>query len=393
MVCFLALVHSVGATVYTSSGNKSWSASGFPSWIVASDTINIINSDTVTIGNDIRIFGQVNVDSLCVISGNRVIKVEGSGSLNNYGTIDISQQIHIDGDVYNYNQMNVLNVHNDGYINNSGEIKLDSAQEFEHHGGEIDGCGTVLTDLFRVYENTTVALNGDNAAYIYCQNFCNTQGLDTPNFNGLLTLTEFLNNSDTTNCKVGNDAELCFSGILPVELLNFTGSSKSDGEIVLQWKTAMESNNKGFEVQRSVDGDSWEYIGFVEGAGNSTSIRSYDFVEHASIYPEAYYRLKQIDFSGYTTLSSILHLTRNTDGVQWILYPNPAKSLLVIQAENSINDHITITSSLGEDITAQVKIIEQSSIGTSELDISDLDVGVYYISLGEVRRKFVKIAE
>lgn len=388
MVCLLALAHSVGATVYTSSGNKSWSASGFPSWIVASDTINIVNSDTVTIGNDIRIFGQVNVDSLCMITGNRVIKVEGTGSLNNYGTIEITQQIHIDGDVYNYNQMNVLNVHNDGYINNSGEIKLDSAQEFEHHGGEIDGCGTVLTDLLRVYENTTVALNGDNAAYIYCQNFCNTQGLDTPNFSGLLTLTEFLNNSDTANCKVGNDAELCFAGILPVELISF--EVVQNGHVAqLSWVTASEYQNKGFEIMRSEDGVIWESLGFIQGAGESQEWEDYHFTDREPLKNLSYYKLKQIDLNESVNYSDMIHFMYRASS-SLSIYPNPAERLLYVECSGMDVRHVSVT-----DLYGVVQAIDFVGEAASPQDIVKLEVhtlnpGVYFLVVGNRRVKFIR---
>ncbi|HSD62919.1 MAG TPA: choice-of-anchor tandem repeat NxxGxxAF-containing protein, partial [Ignavibacteriaceae bacterium] len=103
--------------------------------------------------------------------------------------------------------------------------------------------------------------------------------------------------------------EICSSWV-PVEFTAFTAAS-SIGSVDLNWATATEINNKGFEIQRSIrrtpfgeigdqrsDISIWEKVGFVEGAGTTTEPRSYSFTDNNVSTGNYTYRLKQIDFDG-----------------------------------------------------------------------------------------------
>jgi hypothetical protein len=85
----------------------------------------------------------------------------------------------------------------------------------------------------------------------------------------------------------------------PVKLTSFTATAKA-ADAFLNWTTASEINNKGFDVERSVDGRTFESIGFVKGAGNSTRMLNYSLTDAKAFEktPVMYYRLKQVDFDG-----------------------------------------------------------------------------------------------
>ncbi len=122
---------------------------------------------------------------------------------------------------------------------------------------------------------------------------------------------------------------------LPVELTSFTASTV-ENKVVLNWQTATEVNNYGFEIQRSVvsgqrSEETWEKVGFVDGNGNSNSVKEYSFVD-ASIPLSASsisYRLKQIDNDGGFSYSDeiiveTLHVTSlPTEYTLEQNYPNP----------------------------------------------------------------------
>jgi photosystem II stability/assembly factor-like uncharacterized protein len=87
---------------------------------------------------------------------------------------------------------------------------------------------------------------------------------------------------------------------LPVELTNFS-SVVNDGMVNLSWQTATESNNYGFEVERSAVNNqalTYEKIGFVSGAGNSNSPKNYSFFDQPTGGTKFSYRIKQIDYNG-----------------------------------------------------------------------------------------------
>jgi len=111
---------------------------------------------------------------------------------------------------------------------------------------------------------------------------------------------------------------------LPIELLSFNAEVVQN-EVFLKWTTASEQNNDFFTIQRSVTGEVWEnVIDKIDGAGNSTEIRHYntsDGMPHAGV---SYYRLKQTDYDGKFTYSSVKRV--EVDHVyQLKAFPNPTK--------------------------------------------------------------------
>ena len=130
---------------------------------------------------------------------------------------------------------------------------------------------------------------------------------------------------------------------LPVELLSFKGVAKENYN-QLNWITASEINNSGFEIERSASGFDWEKIGFLKGAGNSSTTKIYSYEDKnlgADLY---YYRLKQIDFNGkfeYTKTISIVQKNINTLQVEK-LFPNPFSSSITIEFTEQVADELQI---------------------------------------------------
>ncbi len=114
------------------------------------------------------------------------------------------------------------------------------------------------------------------------------------------------------------------SQVLPVELIEFTAKSNESGAS-LNWITASEIDNDGFEIQKSSNGTDFEVIGFVNGAGNSNEITSYKFID-TNFINEAFYRLKQIDFDGDWEFSPIIYLNDPKLFNQISVYPIPLTS-------------------------------------------------------------------
>ena len=85
--------------------------------------------------------------------------------------------------------------------------------------------------------------------------------------------------------------------VLPVELISFTGSNVN-GKVLLEWKTATELNNNGFEVQRKAAGSEFATIGFVKGQGTTTNQNEYSYIDKDLVDGKYFYRLKQIDYNG-----------------------------------------------------------------------------------------------
>jgi hypothetical protein len=185
---------------------------------------------------------------------------------------------------------------------------------------------------------------------------------------------------------------VCFSGgteVIPVELNLFTGYS-SDGKIYLNWSTATETNNKGFEIERASslpDGKAgsttpvqeWEMIGFVPGFGTSTEIRTYSFIDENLNSDKYSYRLKQIDFSGTFEYSEVIEIEVSAP-VNYSLeqnYPNP------------FNPSTTISYSLKEKGLVTLKVFDLLGNEVATLVNEEQTAGTYKIKFeshsGEVR--------
>lgn len=89
---------------------------------------------------------------------------------------------------------------------------------------------------------------------------------------------------------------------LPVEWLSFTAAC-SHGQVQLNWSTASEENNRGFEILRSVDGNEFLPLGFVNGHGTTSMLHTYTFTDAAPPPGIVYYRLRQLDYNGVYALS------------------------------------------------------------------------------------------
>lgn len=91
---------------------------------------------------------------------------------------------------------------------------------------------------------------------------------------------------------------------LPVEWLTFTTTCTTNNALV-KWSTATEQNNDYFTVQRSTDGFIWDNIGTVNGAGNSSQVNAYTFVDPQLLSATTYYRIRQTDYNGQHSYSSL----------------------------------------------------------------------------------------
>ena len=194
--------------------------------------------------------------------------------------------------------------------------------------------------------------------------------------------------------------------ITPVELISFDGSM-INGIVELTWKTATETNNYGFEIERQykfIDNSktNWQAIGFVNGNGNSSSINQYTFNDKELKLSGIYlYRLKQIDFDGQFSYSN----EKEIDFIspqQFELfqnYPNPFNPVTKIKYTVPIESYVKLTliNLLGEKISALVSKDHQPGVYEVELNGSNLSSGVYLYELeaaaqsGTVNRQFKKM--
>jgi hypothetical protein len=165
---------------------------------------------------------------------------------------------------------------------------------------------------------------------------------------------------------------------LPVNLLSFTGVY-ANNLVTLNWSTAQEQQNKAFEVQYSANGYAFETIGTVPGQINS-SLESH-YVFNTTRYQDGknFYRLKQIDMDGHSTISSIVTIQIGRQAVI-SLAPNPASTRLNLSVNQPVSGRLqlTLTSLTGQQVWATPLAGNSSNI---TVNLPVVTKGVYVVAI------------
>jgi hypothetical protein len=171
--------------------------------------------------------------------------------------------------------------------------------------------------------------------------------------------------------------------VIPVELISFTASI-IDNNVTLNWSTASETNNNGFEIERN-SGNGFITIGFVQGYGTTTEVQNYTFADNG-LTPGTYsYRLKQIDFDGTFEYSDAIEadVLAPTEFSLEQNYPNPFNPETVIKytvaKESFVN--LSVYDVLGQKVAELVNETTKAGRHEVNFDASHLSSGVYFYKL------------
>lgn len=158
----------------------------------------------------------------------------------------------------------------------------------------------------------------------------------------------------------------------PVDLVFFEAKSNTT-TIDLNWQTASEEDNEGFEIERSADGKSWEIIDFVLGEGTSVQTNNYQYTDDKPLLGLNYYRLKQVDFDGDFEYSSTKVVKFKSEEANTSIYPNLVKDQLHITNGEGI---ATIYNSIGQLVETFAITNEQASV-----ELTHLKTGQYVLHI------------
>jgi len=188
------------------------------------------------------------------------------------------------------------------------------------------------------------------------------------------------NDFSTTADNMTDDATVTINwppaGSLPVTLVNFNGS-RDGATITLTWTTDIESNNTGFDVQRSNANGIFETVGFVATkapGGNSAMPINYQYKETNTASGNTYYRLSQVDKDGKRTVSPVKGIRGMQDNARMTVYPNPAQSgnMNVLFGSSAIRN-IVITDLSGK------TLMQWNDYHKDNMVITGLRTGVYIL--------------
>jgi hypothetical protein len=224
----------------------------------------------------------------------------------------------------------------------------------------------------------------------------------------LLSLPVVLSAQYTGGTGRGDALLTISSQALPVELTSFTAKI-AEKSVELKWNTATETNNYGFEIERttttghpeqanapkgastpspkngSVAQHDWVRIGFVEGNGTTNAPKSYSFVDK-SASGKISYRLKQIDRDGKFEYSQTVEVTAANTPKEFALeqnYPNPFNPTTAISYQLSAFGFTTlkIYDALGREVATLVNEVKEAGSYSAQFDGAKLSSGVYFYKL------------
>lgn len=164
------------------------------------------------------------------------------------------------------------------------------------------------------------------------------------------------------------------SSTLPVTLTNFSASCKGSYSL-LEWTTSNEQNNSHFIIERSANAQTWHTIAEVKGAGSSIIEHKYTYKDELSDVKQ-YYRLRQVDYSGAETISSVVTVQCRSTSVSVVrVYPNPVHTIMQVTGISKKTTY-RLVNTYGQ-------VVKQGVLTPSSaaVNVTALTPGLYYLKL------------
>jgi hypothetical protein len=162
------------------------------------------------------------------------------------------------------------------------------------------------------------------------------------------------------------------NGALPVTWVQVAAKKVNETTLVT-WSTASEKGTDRFEIERSLNGKTFEKIGQVSAVGNSNTLQNYSFRDAQTVSSTSYYRIKSVDFDGTTEYSKTVMVQFNA--LEISTFPNPTTGKIFLQGVDKAE--IEIVNTLGKVVSK----FNFNGNSNSEIDLAQLPDGIYFISI------------
>jgi len=179
-----------------------------------------------------------------------------------------------------------------------------------------------------------------------------------------------------------DDIQLKMKKIDENEIISFTANLKDKFQVLLEWSTSVEKDNRGFSVEKSSDAVNWKEIAFIPSMGNSTRNSLYSTLDNNYLPGKTWYRINQINTTGTkTSYSPIVVYTDKLTGYSLAQnYPNPFNSTTVInyQLPTEGKVRIEVFDILGNSISELVNEIKTAGAYSTEFSSGRIPSGIYF---------------
>ena len=327
--------------------------------------VNSMIFNTVSIGGSPTLGSDTSAAIYSVGSGNRKVinnilsntrSNNGSSGVNYSAYVDSLTNLEIDyNDYYSFGTGNILG-HFATDVTTLDELKTATGQDLSSKSVNpefVNPVGNATTDYFPA----NVTLNGTPIVAI------------DVDFNG-----DDRHNVHPTIGAFENPATL------PVELISFVAYI-INGKVSLEWSTATEVQNYGFEIERKNENGSWSKLSFITGNGNSNTTHNYFYTDENPVQGTVLYRLKQIDNDGGFKYSEIVTVNNNLveDFKLEQNYPNPfnPKTVIKYSLPKAVFVTIKVYNILGKEVSVLLNENKLAGNYSIDFDAANLSSGTY----------------
>lgn len=190
-------------------------------------------------------------------------------------------------------------------------------------------------------------------------------------FTGGINFFVVVNSTDNDGSNSGDRiyAKTFASNVLPVKWLSY-GLTPTDNGNKIDWATACEIDNDRFEIEKSLDAQSWEVIAKVKSQGNGNKPAHYTYSDESGAEASSFYRIKQVDYNGHFDYSKVMSSSRDAGG-----------DLVTYNAEQRLI-HIHNASQMA---TTTLYSLSGNPVATgtdgADINVSSIDRGIYLLQL------------
>jgi hypothetical protein len=205
---------------------------------------------------------------------------------------------------------------------------------------------------------------------LYAVNTSNSDVLNSIQVNNLFSNVRIISGSECADVSVPKAFDIENCSALPIQLTHFDAEPIGE-DVLLSWETSSEINNDYFTLEKTQDFQHWIPFATIKGAGNSSSILNYDFIDKNPYQGDNYYRLKQTDYDGFFTFSEIKHVFFTSKN-SLLVFPNPTKDFMKIRTSQEI---------IKTEIYSMLNQIIQINYKNELIDVRNLSSGQYLLKV------------
>ncbi|GHM99310.1 hypothetical protein WSM22_08000 [Cytophagales bacterium WSM2-2] len=367
--------YTVGSFDLNVSANKSFTING--NLTLSNNGGHIYVSGTLTVTGTLT--ADADANSFIIYPGGKVIIV-GNATINHNGVIQVGTSVAPApyADLVFESNVNFASGGAGLTVNQNGRVAVYGNLTSTAGGGQV----LQINNGGQVYVNGNINLNG-NGDQINANN-TSPYGLyvngTTTNSGGGSSTTAYKGTKasmQSTNPSFYAWVKAQPNSPLPIVLISFDIESISEASVQLKWVTASEINFDYFELERSTDGKNFADIGHIQGHGTTQEQHSYEFADNSPVIGTNYYRLKSIDFDGYTETFSVV-MSNVAAAMKASVYPNPLSSGNSLHIDlNFVSENYVISVT---DVYGNSKLTFSSTDMQNAVPVS-LGAGIYLVTI------------